>query len=199
MNLSSKACSVRHARHVRWIGAPLIVAMVACPIFATGASADAVPARAAAVMVTGKLPPAPAGVADLKFGEFFRTPVGPRGLEPTARLRALQGRTVRVVGFMVHREQPVPGRFILTAMPLRMSEDEDGLADDLPPQALFVQLQQAGDAPPAFVPGLLALTGTLELGPRDEPDGRVSNVRLLLDAPSSAALAAGPATTESVR
>jgi hypothetical protein len=39
---------------------------------------------------------------------------------------------------------------------------------------------EEGELP--HTPGLLLLTGRLELGSREEPDGRVSTVRLVLDA-----------------
>jgi hypothetical protein len=138
--------------------------------------------------VARTLPAPPPSVAELKFREFFRMPVGPRGLEPSERLLALDGKKVRIVGFMVQQELPAPGRFILAPMPIQMSDDEDGLADDLPPNVVFVHYQAPGDAPLPFLPGLLQFTGTLEVGALDEGDGRVSTVRLRLDAPASEAL-----------
>ncbi|MFZ4818658.1 MAG: hypothetical protein ACOYLU_08415, partial [Limisphaerales bacterium] len=38
-----------------------------------------------------QLPAAPAGVSDLRFDEFFRSPVGPKGLEFSPRLLELSG------------------------------------------------------------------------------------------------------------
>lgn len=128
------------------------------------------------------------GVADLKFSDFFRRPVGPRGLEPSAAMTALQGRRVRIVGYMAAASLPMPGRIILAPMPVELGDEDEHLADDLPPQAVFVHLQ--GPAATQVVPnypGLLALTGRLDLGAREEPDGHVSSVRLLLDADASAA------------
>jgi hypothetical protein len=130
----------------------------------------------------------PAGVVDLRFRDFFRMPVGPKGLEPSEKLRALDGKKVRIVGFMVQQEQPTANRFILTHLPVSMSEDEDGLADDLPPNVVFVHAQHTPEMPLKHLPGLLQFSGTLSVGPKEEADGRVSSVRLLLDRPASEAL-----------
>lgn len=150
--------------------------------------------------VYGELAPLP-GVADLKFGEFFKMPIGPRGLEASAKLRRLDGRSVRLVGFMARQDDPVPGLFILSPLPVHMGDDDDKFSDDLPASAVFVRLgatEQATRLP--YMPGLLALTGTLQLGAVEEADGRVSTVRLLLTEAQSRTLAAvsparGPAGT----
>ena len=42
--------------------------------------------------VAAKLPPLPADVTEIKFGDFFVRPVGTRGLEVTDQLRQLDGR-----------------------------------------------------------------------------------------------------------
>lgn len=65
-----------------------------------------------------------------------------------------------------------------------MAEAADGPADDLPATAVFVHLQTDQVEPVPYTPGPLLLTGTLALGPMEETDGRVSAVRLLLDAPA---------------
>ncbi len=131
--------------------------------------------------VTQSLGKPAAGVSDLQFRDFYRMPVGPKGLEPSAKLLALDGKRVRIVGFMVHQEQPITNRFLLTHLPVSMSEDEDGLADDLPPNIVFVHTQHASEQPLKHLSGLLQFTGTLSLGAKEEIDGRVSTVRLLLD------------------
>jgi hypothetical protein len=126
------------------------------------------------------LPPLPEGVSALQFSEFFERPVGPRGLVYSEKLRRLQGQRVRVLGHMVRREGAFPGTLLLTPYPVQLHDVEYGLADDLPPNTLFVTVPDAqGEVP--FSPGLLLLTGRLEIGPREEPDGRTSAVRLVLD------------------
>jgi hypothetical protein len=143
----------------------------------------------AAVQVTGMLPAPPAGVAELRFGDLFKRPVGPRGLEPTARLLALDGQTVRLVGYMADAALPMAGRLILAPQPTTLGDEDEALADDLPAQAVFVHL--SGPAAQYTLPnyrGLIQLQGRLALGALDEPDGHRSAVRLLLDAQASSAL-----------
>jgi len=127
--------------------------------------------------------PAPAGEPlDLKFSSFFRHPIGPRGLDISEALRAADGRRVRLVGYMVAQESPTPGRFMLTPRPVRLSEDADGAADDLPPTVVTVVLDPGQrERVIAHQPGLLALVGRLQVGREEDPSGRVSWVRLSLD------------------
>ncbi|MCI0538071.1 MAG: hypothetical protein L0Z50_22875 [Verrucomicrobiales bacterium] len=130
------------------------------------------------------LPPAPAGVTDLKFNEIYKMPAGPQGLEYSEKLQALAGRKVRVVGYMVKQSQPMPWTLLLSPLPMKLHEKEYGFAEDLPPQTIHVFLQRNPSPIVPFTPGLLLLTGRLELGSREEPDGRVSHVRLFLDPPT---------------
>lgn len=124
--------------------------------------------------------PLPVAIA-LTFNDFYRLPVGPKGLEPTETLLNLQGKTVRVEGYMVQEEEPLRGLFMLTSTPVTMAELADGPADFLPPATLFVQLPE--DSPKRYVrhePGLWKVVGRLDLGAREETNGRVSYVRLQL-------------------
>lgn len=129
-----------------------------------------------------RLPPVPADVAELKFGDVFERPAGPAGLKITDAVRRLDGKRVRLLGFMVRQQRPTPGMILFAPFPLVTSEDEYGLADDLPPQLFFVSVPKYRDIAVPFTPGPLLLTGTLSLGPREEADGRVSHLRLQLDA-----------------
>jgi hypothetical protein len=133
-----------------------------------------------------ELPPLPPGVAELKFSDFFE-PIGRRGLELAQGLRALDSKRVRILGYMVRQCEAPPGLFLLAPLPVTLHTHEYGLADDLPPTALHVQMS-AGDAgrPVPYTPGLLLLTGTLSVGSHDEADGRTSCVRLKLDPPPAA-------------
>ena len=110
---------------------------------------------------------------------MFSLPVGPRGLEPSQKLLQLDGRRVRIVGYMVDQEEM--RSFILAPLPLKLGDEDESLADDLPPGVVFVHLAAEDD--PAFhhIPGLLDLTGILSVGGFAEADGRVSTVRLTLD------------------
>ena len=135
------------------------------------------------------LPPPPPGVTHLDLGELFG-PVGRRGLEYSGKARALDGRIVRVLGYMARQDLPVAGTLLLAPYPFTLHETEYGFAEDLPGSTLHVVVPgRAGEQVP-HTPGLLLLTGQLDLGPREEPDGRVSVARLTL-LPSPAARAAG--------
>lgn len=50
----------------------------------------------------------------LSFRDFYKLPVGPRRLEPTHKLLTLREKRVRVQGYMVKEEEPLPGLFMLT-------------------------------------------------------------------------------------
>ena len=158
-----------------------VTALVVCPpVLAHGGQAT-LPAPPA-LAVAGVLPAPPAGVAELRFNEMFQRPVGPRGLEPSARLLALDGLTVRLVGYMASSELPMTGRLILSPLPTSLGDEDEPLADDLPAQAVFVHL--SGPAALQALPnysGLIQLQGRLSVGARDEPDGHLSSVRLRLD------------------
>lgn len=155
-----------------------------------GGPARSAPPAAVAAVANASLPP---GVTELRFAQIFRRPVGPRGLEPTDKLLSLHGRPVRMVGYMAAASLPMAGRLVLAPLPVELGDEDEHLADDLPPQAVFVHL--SGPAAARTLPnyaGLLSLTGTLDVGPREEPDGHVSTVRLLLDAAASAACLPDP-------
>jgi len=139
----------------------------------------------------GKPSPPPHGVEDIKFREFFKMPIGPRGLEPTDKLLGLNGKRVRIFGYMVNAEEPSAGPFILAPLAVSMAEKEDGPADDMPATILFVHIENAEGLIVPHIPGLLKLTGTLDLGNREETDGRVSAVRLHLDPGLSKKLVGG--------
>ncbi|WP_457421256.1 hypothetical protein [Roseateles sp. P5_E7] len=151
----------------------------------------------AALSATAQAVPQTAAPVELSFADFFAQPIGPRGLQPTAKLQAASGQDVRLVGFMVQREQPQPGRFLLAPRPVSMAEHADGEADDLPAATVTVVLPESQRQ--RFVAhqgGPVALTGRLEVGPAEDETGRVSWLRLHL-APE--ALAITPVRTESTR
>jgi hypothetical protein len=120
-------------------------------------------------------------VLELRFADFFRTPIGLKGLEITNKLQQAHGQQVRLVGYLVQQEKPVPGRFMFTARPVQMSEHADGEADDLPPATVMVYLDaQHKDWLVPHVRGLVALQGVLSVGRSQASDGRVSWVQLQL-------------------
>ena len=124
------------------------------------------------------LPALPANIAELKFRDFFVLPLGEGEPKLTPLLHGLDGKRVRIVGYMARQEAPSPGAFLLTPMPMTLA----AAADDLPAATLFVHLPPALEAQTAtHAAGLIALTGTLSVGNRQETDGRISLVRLQLD------------------
>lgn len=148
-----------------------------------------------------QLPAAPAGVTELKFSEFFKSPVGPRGLEFTDKLKALDGRRVRILGFMIQQEQTAHGLALLAPFAFTTHEDEYGLCDDLPSTLVFVNVPKFKDTTVPYTPGMLLLTGRLEVGPREMADGRVSQVRLTLDPepPAGAPLVVSPGAAKAAK
>ena len=139
------------------------------------------PHAPASLSVVGELPPPSPGVTDLKFRDLFKLPIGPHGLEPTEKLLGLEGKPVRLVGYMVRQEEPTPGVFILSPLPVSLGDQDEALADDLPASMIFVHIKADGAQVAPYIPGLLRLTGILSVGNREEADGRVSSVRLRLD------------------
>jgi hypothetical protein len=126
--------------------------------------------------------PVGSGIVDLKFEDFFSSPVGPRGLELTEKVRSLDGKRVRIVGFMVRQEKSYPGVFIMAPLPVQTDEDHYGAGDDLPPATLYVLVPGHSNEVVRYQKGLLRLTGVLSLGAHEEADGRMSTARLALDA-----------------
>ncbi len=137
-------------------------------------------------------PPLPEGVSELRLDELLKPEIGDRGLEFSEKTLSLKGRRVRVAGWMVEAIHQNRRMFVLSPVQLRFHECEYGLADDLPAAVLHVVVPGRPSERVPYQPGRLLLTGTLELGPREEMDGRVTWARLRLDAAPTAAPA--PAT-----
>lgn len=133
---------------------------------------------------SNQIPPLPNGVVDLKFGDFFVRPIRAEGLQLTPRVLELQGQRVRILGYMVEQEDAPPGRLLLSPLPIQIHEHDNALADDLPPSTVFVYVPTTPNAPIPYVPGLMLLTGILQVGNQTEADGRISVVRLILDPPA---------------
>ncbi len=114
----------------------------------------------------------------MTFGDVFVTPVGDMGLEFTPKFTKAEGTAVRFVGHMVRHPHDDPRVFLMTPRPMALMMSEYGLADDLPPWALHVILPEEEGSAPEWRPQLLTVCGVLELGPRQEADGRISHFRL---------------------
>jgi len=119
-------------------------------------------------------------VKELSFKEFFESVNGE--LKPSATLLQLNGKRIRLIGFMTQMETPPTGAFYLCPRPITCDEEGGGTAD-LPPESVFVIVRSLREKAVPFSPRALEVTGILEVGNEEEPNGRVSFIRLLLDGP----------------
>jgi hypothetical protein len=103
-----------------------------------------------------------------------------RELRPSPKVKALAGHRVTLVGYMAKLEVAPRGAFYLTPTPVVCDEAGAGTAD-LPPNAVFVVVRSLQGETVPWTPRLLELTGVLEVGAREEPDGRATHLRLILD------------------
>lgn len=144
---------------------------------------NAAPARPVSERPSLAPNPEPA-IPFLKLTEIFRRPVGARGLEYSADAKALDGRRVRVTGFLARQSPPIPWQALLSPVPVTLHDAEFGLCDDLPASAVRVILPRA--LPPILpaVRGWVTVEGTLELGVVEEPDGRTTAARIRVDSPA---------------
>jgi hypothetical protein len=118
----------------------------------------------------------------LAFADFYQRPIGPRGLEPNAKLLALAGTRVELSGFVARTHDGPAKLAILAPTPVTLDDEDEGLADDLP--AAVAYLHAADERVAAALTacrGALRVAGRLELGRQPEADGRASFVRLLAD------------------
>ncbi|MBC8143429.1 MAG: hypothetical protein H7Y38_18530 [Armatimonadetes bacterium] len=144
---------------------------------------DSLIAPATAKAKPAPLPPLPAGVTHVEWNQFIKTPVGDYGLELTDEIKALNGKKVRLLGYMVMRDEPTPGTLLLAPYQVGIEEHEAGFAD-LPPQTVYVTIPYNAPKIVPHTPRPLLLTGTLSVGQKVEDDGKfVSLFRLALDAP----------------
>ena len=153
---------------------PLRVVLAITALFCLGSAQS---------QVTQPVPVVSSPVTELRFRDFFRTPIGPAGVEMSDKLLQADGQAVRLVGYMVQQQNVVAGRFMLTPRPVQMSENADGDADDLPATTVMVYLDPSlQDWVVPYVRGLVTVSGKLNVSRLEETDGRVSWVRLQLDA-----------------
>jgi hypothetical protein len=177
-------------RSTRFLAGLLALGTVVASSAETALSAPAGFARTPrALAVTGRLPAPPAGVSELKFAEMFKQPVGPKGLEPTERLRLLDGKRVRMVGYVVQQQPPLAGGFMLSPLPVVAGDEDESLADDIPPSVVLVRLPRAKSARVPAIPGLIQVNGVLHVG-ASEAGGRVAAAHIDLDAAAERALIA---------
>lgn len=121
----------------------------------------------------------------LAFNEFFVFESDE--LRLSAKLKNLHLKRVVITGFMAQMEDAPEGAFYLCARPVFADEQGAGTGD-IPLASVRVSVRSARHLPVAFVPGALRVTGILDVGMKDEPDGQRTMVRLTLDGPEPAAV-----------
>ena len=127
--------------------------------------------------------------APLPFTDFFKHPIGPRGLEPGARLLALAGSRVELAGYLVQRSDP-SGPLIVAPVPVVLGDEDESYADDLPAGVAYLHPLDARTAEVLQAcRGALRVRGRLDIGRLAEDDGRMSFVRLQADAAQCATTA----------
>lgn len=147
------------------------------------ASPAAPPASETEKAKPAPLPPLPTGVTHVEWNQFIKTPVGDYGLELTDEIKALDGKKVRLLGYMVMRDEPMPGAFFLAPYQVGIEEHEAGFAD-LPPQTVYVSIPYNATKIVPHTSRPLLLIGTLSVGQKRVENGAVSTLfRLALDAP----------------
>jgi|SRR5580765_5607708 len=119
----------------------------------------------------------------LAFADFYRYPIGPRGLEPNPRLVALAGARVELSGFVARVHDDAPATFsILASTPVMLDDEDESLADDLPAAVAYLHATDARvGAAITSCRGAVRVAGRLEVGRQPEADGRASFVRLRAD------------------
>lgn len=138
---------------------------IVCALAATAAAADE-PSSAS---------------APLAFADFYKRPVGPRGLEPGARLLALAGHRVELAGVLVQRNDP-SGPLIVAPVPVVLGDEDESFADDLPAGVAYLHPIDARTAELLQgCRGAVRVRGRLQIGRVAEDDGRQSFVRLQAD------------------
>ncbi|MEO7917531.1 MAG: hypothetical protein ABIR16_07785 [Dokdonella sp.] len=153
----------------------------------TTINADQVPASLA---VRKALAVPPKHTTDLKFRDLFRLPVGPKGIQASEQLQALDGRRVRMVGFMVRSNEPRHSSFILAPMPVEISDEDEAEADDIPFNSVLVTLPESLDSTIPNLAGLIRVTGVLRVASVEDTDSeRMFSVLIQFDHKPARALA----------
>lgn len=114
----------------------------------------------------------------LAFHEFLAPST--TELKPSDKLRSLNGKRVRILGFMAEMEHQPEGYFYLCSRPILCDESGGGIGE-LPIDAVRVVVRSSAKPPVKFVAPPLAVTGTLELGGQSENEQDSWAVRILVE------------------
>lgn len=115
---------------------------------------------------------------ELRMKDLFKNPIGDYGLEYSDTAKALDGKSVRITGFMAQTDWKEYHHFLLATFPLILHDREYGQADEIPSGAVLVEMPKGEAA--AFTKGLMMLSGTLRLGRFQAPGDRTIWARLEL-------------------
>jgi hypothetical protein len=134
-------------------------------------------------------------LTELRFRDFFRTPLEPTGLDISDALRQSDGQSdgqsVRLIGYMVQQESATPGRFLLTPRPLQINANAPQVAALLPPATVLVYLDPAQqDWAIPHVNGLVTVNGKLSVSTDELDTDPASWVRLQLDTEAAHSMSA---------
>lgn len=116
---------------------------------------------------------------EFRMTELFQHPVGPLGLEYKPEAKALDGRQVRVLGFMARTDWTDTSVFLLAPHPIILHDREYAACDEIPSGSVLVKMPPGEQA--SFTPGLLMLCGTLHTQRVDAPGDRYLWASLDLD------------------
>ncbi|MEY4447000.1 MAG: hypothetical protein RLZZ433_15 [Pseudomonadota bacterium] len=120
-------------------------------------------------------------VMPLELRSFFKIPMGPRGMEVTQDVQKASGQRVRITGYMVKYENPLPGSFLLSPRPVQMSEHADGDANDLPAAVCWVYLDPSqSNLSIPHLPGPITVEGQFKFKREEAADGSVAWFHLQL-------------------
>ncbi|GEP44857.1 hypothetical protein BGE01nite_41480 [Brevifollis gellanilyticus] len=117
----------------------------------------------------------------LPFDELYQLPAGPKGLEFTSGTQSLNDQKVRMDGFMVRHFHEDAGVFLFAGVPAVHNQAEYILAESLPTSLVHVLMPEIAGRTPSWRPQRITVYGRLELGSRQEIDGRLSHVRLIAE------------------
>lgn len=119
----------------------------------------------------------------LEFREFLAPATSE--LKPSDKLRSLQGKRVRLIGFMAEMEHMPDGYFYLCSRPVLCDESGGGIGE-LPVDAVRVIVPASKGQAIKFIAPPIEVSGVLELGGQSELEQDSWAVRVLANGFSAA-------------